>query len=229
MKSQTQTQIEAPNKKQWSLQDFEIGKPLGKGKFGRVYLAREAKVNLHFTLPFRFLKQWERAFPNLTHFFFFFWNFCSEQIHSGVEGDIQGANREVQNSTPIEEGDGDSNQSSPPKYTSTLWLVPRFRTHFLDSRICSWRRALWRAQKTRLSLREQSCHGISSLYLVTEKIQERIEEIWKKKLDIIIIIFFFLGPNNGNFQNLLIFQKDPCVPRGKSLVAQLASPHVSNG
>ena len=45
MKSQTQTQIEAPNKKQWSLQDFEIGKPLGKGKFGRVYLAREAKVN----------------------------------------------------------------------------------------------------------------------------------------------------------------------------------------
>ena len=182
MKSQTQTQIEAPNKKQWSLQDFEIGKPLGKGKFGRVYLAREAKVNLHFTLPFQFLKQWERAFPNLTLFFLnFFLNFCSEQIHSGVEGDIQGANREVQNSTPIEEGDGDSNQSSPPKYTSTLWLVPRFRTHFLDSRICSWRRALWRAQKTRLSLREQSCHGISSLYLVTEKIQERIEEIWKKK------------------------------------------------
>lgn len=31
-------------KKQWSLNDFEIGKPLGKGKFGRVYLAREVKV-----------------------------------------------------------------------------------------------------------------------------------------------------------------------------------------
>lgn len=27
--------------KQWSLNDFEIGKPLGKGKFGSVYLARE--------------------------------------------------------------------------------------------------------------------------------------------------------------------------------------------
>lgn len=27
--------------KQWSLNDFEIGKRLGKGKFGRVYLARE--------------------------------------------------------------------------------------------------------------------------------------------------------------------------------------------
>ena len=80
MKSQTQTQIEAPNKKQWSLQDFEIGKPLGKGKFGRVYLAREAKVNLHFTLPFRFLKQWERAFPNLTlFFFFFFWIFVQSK------------------------------------------------------------------------------------------------------------------------------------------------------
>lgn len=27
----------------WKLDDFEIGKPLGKGKFGRVYLAREHK------------------------------------------------------------------------------------------------------------------------------------------------------------------------------------------
>lgn len=27
--------------KQWSLSDFDVGKPLGKGKFGRVYLARE--------------------------------------------------------------------------------------------------------------------------------------------------------------------------------------------
>ncbi|KAK9103514.1 hypothetical protein Sjap_020768 [Stephania japonica] len=29
--------------KPWTLQDFEIGKPLGRGKFGRVYLAREIK------------------------------------------------------------------------------------------------------------------------------------------------------------------------------------------
>jgi serine/threonine protein kinase len=28
---------------QWSLDDFEIGKPLGKGKFGTVYLAREKR------------------------------------------------------------------------------------------------------------------------------------------------------------------------------------------
>lgn len=27
--------------RQWSLQDFDIGRPLGKGKFGNVYLARE--------------------------------------------------------------------------------------------------------------------------------------------------------------------------------------------
>ncbi|KAK6162407.1 hypothetical protein DH2020_002248 [Rehmannia glutinosa] len=32
------------SKKQWSISDFDIGKPLGKGKFGRVYLAREIKV-----------------------------------------------------------------------------------------------------------------------------------------------------------------------------------------
>jgi serine/threonine protein kinase len=29
--------------KKWSLKDFEIGKPLGRGKFGDVYLARERK------------------------------------------------------------------------------------------------------------------------------------------------------------------------------------------
>ncbi|KHJ43101.1 kinase domain protein [Trichuris suis] len=28
---------------EWSMKDFEIGRPLGKGKFGRVYLARERK------------------------------------------------------------------------------------------------------------------------------------------------------------------------------------------
>jgi len=34
----------ARNGKQWSLEDFEIGKPLGRGKFGSVYLARERKT-----------------------------------------------------------------------------------------------------------------------------------------------------------------------------------------
>jgi aurora kinase len=33
----------ATSGRQWSLQDFEIGKPLGRGKFGQVYLAREKK------------------------------------------------------------------------------------------------------------------------------------------------------------------------------------------
>ena len=30
--------------KRWELKDFEIGKPLGNGKFGRVYLAREIRT-----------------------------------------------------------------------------------------------------------------------------------------------------------------------------------------
>ena len=29
--------------KKWTIDDFEIGKPLGRGKFGHVYLAREKK------------------------------------------------------------------------------------------------------------------------------------------------------------------------------------------
>lgn len=31
----------APKEKHWQLADFDIGKPLGRGKFGNVYLARE--------------------------------------------------------------------------------------------------------------------------------------------------------------------------------------------
>jgi len=34
----------AQSGKQWSLKDFEIGKPLGRGKFGAVYLAREKRT-----------------------------------------------------------------------------------------------------------------------------------------------------------------------------------------
>lgn len=30
-----------PKTREWSLDDFEIGRPLGKGRFGNVYLARE--------------------------------------------------------------------------------------------------------------------------------------------------------------------------------------------
>ncbi|KAI7988757.1 Serine/threonine-protein kinase Aurora-3 [Camellia lanceoleosa] len=43
MPCQNRRQNQNPQNKQWSLQDFEIGKPLGKGKFGRIYLARELK------------------------------------------------------------------------------------------------------------------------------------------------------------------------------------------
>jgi len=35
---------------QWSLDDFEIGKPLGRGKFGRVYLARDVHCHLPIAL-----------------------------------------------------------------------------------------------------------------------------------------------------------------------------------
>lgn len=39
----TQSVAETANAKTWKLSDFDIGKPLGKGKFGNVYLAREKK------------------------------------------------------------------------------------------------------------------------------------------------------------------------------------------
>ena len=41
----------------WSINDFEIGKPLGKGKFGQVYLAREIKTKFIVVLKTFFKKQ----------------------------------------------------------------------------------------------------------------------------------------------------------------------------
>ncbi|KAH7849680.1 hypothetical protein Vadar_021361 [Vaccinium darrowii] len=48
------------SQKQWSIQDFEIGKPLGKGKFGRVYLARELKNKFIVALKVIFKEQIEK-------------------------------------------------------------------------------------------------------------------------------------------------------------------------
>ncbi|KAL3651909.1 hypothetical protein CASFOL_004911 [Castilleja foliolosa] len=67
------------SKKDWSISDFEIGRPLGKGKLGRVYLA------------------------------------CKIKVHSGVEGDIQGADREIQIAPPAASGNGDPKWPSPPE------------------------------------------------------------------------------------------------------------------
>lgn len=41
METSNTTQQTNINKQTWTLDDFEIGKPLGKGRFGTVYLARE--------------------------------------------------------------------------------------------------------------------------------------------------------------------------------------------
>ncbi|XP_077231808.1 serine/threonine-protein kinase Aurora-3-like isoform X1 [Tasmannia lanceolata] len=55
---------EKPNSKgrlpTWTLQDFEIGKPLGRGKFGRVYLAREKKHKYIVALKVIFKQQLEK-------------------------------------------------------------------------------------------------------------------------------------------------------------------------
>lgn len=37
----TQQPSQQPQEKQWCLNDFQVGKMLGQGKFGSVYLARE--------------------------------------------------------------------------------------------------------------------------------------------------------------------------------------------
>eukprot|EP00850_Spirogloea_muscicola_P026324 SM006717S20270 [mRNA] locus=s6717:69:497:- [translate_table: standard] len=43
--------------KRWLLTDFDIGKPLGRGKFGNVYLARERKSKYIVALKVLFKNQ----------------------------------------------------------------------------------------------------------------------------------------------------------------------------
>mmetsp|Transcript_21284 Transcript_21284/g.58482 ORF Transcript_21284/g.58482 Transcript_21284/m.58482 type:complete len:303 (-) Transcript_21284:419-1327(-) len=48
-------------KRQWSLNDFDIGKPLGTGKFGKVYLAREKKSHFIVALKVLYKSQLTKA------------------------------------------------------------------------------------------------------------------------------------------------------------------------
>ena len=41
----------------WCIDDFEIGKPLGRGKFGHVYLAREKKSKFVVSLKVLYKSQ----------------------------------------------------------------------------------------------------------------------------------------------------------------------------
>uniref|UniRef100_A0A1B6CN50 Aurora kinase n=1 Tax=Clastoptera arizonana TaxID=38151 RepID=A0A1B6CN50_9HEMI len=59
------TNTKDESRKQWVLADFEIGRPLGKGKFGNVYLAREKTSKFIVALKVLFKSQIVRA--NVEH------------------------------------------------------------------------------------------------------------------------------------------------------------------
>ncbi|XP_045598610.2 aurora kinase C isoform X2 [Procambarus clarkii] len=56
---------EENEKRKWSLDNFEIGRPLGKGKFGNVYLAREKSSKYIVALKVLFKSQLQKA--NVEH------------------------------------------------------------------------------------------------------------------------------------------------------------------
>jgi hypothetical protein len=58
-----QPRVEQPSAgiKTWELTDFDIGKPLGRGKFGNVYLAREKKSHYIVALKVLFKSQLAKA------------------------------------------------------------------------------------------------------------------------------------------------------------------------
>ncbi|XP_062195137.1 serine/threonine-protein kinase Aurora-2-like isoform X3 [Phragmites australis] len=55
--SEDKASAHANEEKQWVLSDFEVGKPLGRGKFGHVYLAREKRSNQIVALKVLFKSQ----------------------------------------------------------------------------------------------------------------------------------------------------------------------------
>ncbi|KAF5726180.1 putative Serine/threonine-protein kinase [Tripterygium wilfordii] len=65
--AETQTQGKASSetsaiqKRRWTLSDFDIGKPLGRGKFGHVYLAREKRSNHIVALKVLFKSQLQQS------------------------------------------------------------------------------------------------------------------------------------------------------------------------
>lgn len=64
-KSADRRQKAAQNGSRWSLKDFEIGKPLGRGKFGNVYLAREKRSKYIVAIKVLQKRQLEKA--NVQH------------------------------------------------------------------------------------------------------------------------------------------------------------------
>ncbi|KXZ50571.1 hypothetical protein GPECTOR_16g746 [Gonium pectorale] len=52
-------------KRRWTIDDFDIGKPLGKGKFGNVYLAREKQTKFIVALKVLFKSQLQQS--NVEH------------------------------------------------------------------------------------------------------------------------------------------------------------------
>ncbi|GAA0164612.1 non-receptor serine/threonine protein kinase [Lithospermum erythrorhizon] len=48
-------------KKRWTLNDFDVGKPLGRGKFGHVYVAREKRSQHVVALKVLFKSQLKQS------------------------------------------------------------------------------------------------------------------------------------------------------------------------
>ena len=51
--------------RKWALHDFEIGRPLGRGKFGDVYLARERKTK--FIVALKVLRKKQLSNSGVEH------------------------------------------------------------------------------------------------------------------------------------------------------------------
>jgi hypothetical protein len=103
------------------MSDFEIGKYIGEGKFGKVYLPQ-------FFCSLTFGEANLRAAID------------PERARGGAQGNVQGEAGEVPVPRAPAAGDRDPARPRPPQRAPPLRLVPRRRAHRPRPRVCGpWR------------------------------------------------------------------------------------------
>ena len=73
----------------WKLDDFDIGRPLGKGKFGNVYLAREKKSKYIVALKVLFKSQLQKAQVRIERYSKFKFSNSVSQVEHQLRREIE--------------------------------------------------------------------------------------------------------------------------------------------
>jgi len=140
--------------KQWSLEDFEIGKPLGRGKFGArksiasyycsrratkcssvllltgsVYLARERRT--------KYIVALKVCYPLCYPDWFSPSDFIFNQCIFSLAGTPESSTAKSRRGASTSPWNRDPNKLKAPQYIAHVWLFLRWKTNLPDPRVSS--------------------------------------------------------------------------------------------